>query len=96
MLYKSSGHYKYAYTILLHLVKISALDSEDQADVIKWNRFFNKEGGPGKNISLDLKKEQQNKVLKTFWRSLGANLRESSASRIAEALQSFETILESN
>jgi hypothetical protein len=29
-----------------------------------WNRFFNINGGKGRNIPLDLKKEQQNRVLK--------------------------------
>ncbi|CAB3985422.1 Hypothetical predicted protein [Paramuricea clavata] len=57
---------------------------------LKWNRFHNKFGGKGRNIPLDLKKEQQNKVLKTMWKGLGSNLSEQSASRVPKALDSIE------
>ena len=60
---------KYAYVVLLHLVKVVAILPRFQVHRLKWNRFYNKYGGKGNNISLDLKKEQQNKVLKTFWRA---------------------------
>lgn len=95
LLYKAGGHTKYSYVVLLHLLKITALFSPFEAHCLKWNRFYNSSGGKGKNIPLDLKKEQQNKVLKTLWRSLGANLNETNASRVANALESMECILES-
>ena len=60
-----------------------------------WNRFYNKYDRLGGNISLDLKKEQQNKVLKTIWRALGSNLNKASASRVAEALENLERLIES-
>ena len=84
LLYKSGGHFKYAYVVLLHLVKVAALYSEFEAFQLLWNRFYNKYGLPGGKISLDLKKEQLHKVLKTIWRALGPNLNETSASRTAE------------
>lgn len=62
---------------------------------MKWNRFCNKHGGKGKNISLDLRMEQLNKLLKTLWRSLGANLSESNAQRMACSLESLEMVMDS-
>ena len=87
LLYKSGGHSKYAGAVLRHLVKIEALYSEFEAFRLLWNRFYNEYGQPGGNISLDLKKEQLHKVLKTMWRASGSNLNQTSASRTAENLQ---------
>ena len=95
LLYKSGGHNKYSYVVLLYLVKIAAIYSEFEAHKLMWNRFYNKYGRLGENISLDLKKEQQNKVLKTIWRALGSNLNKASASWVAEALENLERLIES-
>lgn len=95
LLYKSGGHFKYAYAVLHYLVKIAALYSEFEAFQLFWNRFYNKYGLLGGNISLDLKKEQLHKVLKTVWRGLGPNLNEKSASRVAETLENLERLLNS-
>ena len=62
---------------------------------LKWNRFHNTHGGKGRNIPLDLRKEQQNKILKTMWRTLGPNINEKSAARTAASLESLEMLLES-
>ena len=70
LLYKSGGHYKYAYVVLLYLVKIVSLYTEFGAFQLRWNRFYNKYGLIGKCISLDLKKEQQNKILKRICEGL--------------------------
>ena len=93
LLHKAGGHYKYAYVVLLHLVKLAALYSEFEAFQLLWNRFYNKYGLLGANISLDLLKEQMNKVLKTMRRALGPNLNQDSAARVAEALQNLELLL---
>lgn len=95
LLYKSHGHHKYAYVVLLHLVKCIAILPEQQALSCKWNRFYNSSGKRGQNISLDLKKEQQNRVLKTMWRALGPNLDEKNADRTAGTLEMMEVIYES-
>ena len=94
LLYKSSGHTKYSYIVLHHLVKLTSLSSPFQAHRLKWNRFFNKHGGNRKNIPMDLRKEQLNKVLKTMWRSLGSNISENSASRVADTLEAMEQIID--
>jgi len=95
LLYKAQGYFKYAYVVLLHLVKCICILPEKQALSVKCNRFYNGSGRPGANISLDLKKEQQNRVLKSMWRPLGPNLDEANADRVAGTLEAVETILES-
>ena len=70
--------------MLLYLVKYIAILSKFQAFRLKWNRFFNRSGGKGKNIPLDLEKEFQNKDLKVTWVALGPNLDEK---KILNALQ---------
>ena len=61
LLYKVGGHYKYVYVVLLYLVKITAVLPEFSAHQMKWNCFFNKHGGKGQNISLDLKMNSSTK-----------------------------------
>ena len=95
LLYKAHGHFKYAYVVLLHLVKCICILPEKQALSVKWNRFYNGSSRPGDNISLDLKKEQQNRVLKSMWRALGPNLDEVNADRVAGTLEAVESIFES-
>lgn len=95
LLYKVHGHFKYAYVVLLHLVKCICILPEKQALSVKWNRFYNGSGRQGTNISLDLKKEQQNGVLKSVWRALGPNLDEANADRVAGTLEAVESIFES-
>lgn len=62
---------------------------------MKWNRFYNKYGGKGRNIPLDLKMEQLNKILKKLLRGLGSNVDEKNAERVANAIQGIEAVLES-
>ena len=50
--------------------------------------------GTGNNISLDLKKEQQNKVLKKLWGALAANINENNGARGARALEALESIMD--
>ncbi|CAB4004389.1 hypothetical protein AC249_AIPGENE16794, partial [Paramuricea clavata] len=45
LLYHSEKHTKYAYFVLLHLLKIVAILPEFDAHRWKWNRFYNKYGG---------------------------------------------------
>lgn len=95
LLYKAHGHFKYAHVVLLHLVKCICILPEKQALSVKWNRFFNGSGRQGANIPLDLKKEQQNRVLKSMWRALGPNLDEANADRVAGTLEAVESIFDS-
>lgn len=85
LLFKANNKTKYAYVCLLYLAQIESILSDS-----KWNRFFNKHGGKGANIPLDLRMEQLNKIVKTMWRSLGPNLTMDSASRLANTLEPME------
>ena len=95
LLYKTHGHYKYAYVVLLYLVKRIAILSPAQALRLKWNRTFNTSGLPGRNIPLDLQKEHDKKGIKSQWRNLGANLDEQNAERTAGTLQSTQLVYQS-
>lgn len=95
LLYKNHGHFKYTYAVLLYLVKCISILPQQQALSCKWNRFYNSSGLRGKKISLDLKKEQQNRVLKSMWRALGPNLDERNAERTAGTLEAVELIYQS-
>lgn len=95
LLFKANDKTKYSYAVLMYLCQIEWLLSEEDGHSLKWNRFFNKHGKVGRNISLDLRMEQLNKIVKSMWRSLGANLNEKSALRLADTLEPMEQILES-
>ena len=93
LFYKCYGHQKYAYVTLLYLVKMHYTLTEQQANSFTWNRFYNHYGGKGKNISLDLRMEQLNKLLKSQLRALGSNINETNAGRVANAIEGVELIL---
>jgi hypothetical protein len=95
LMYKAYGKTKYSYVVLLYLVKISGILSENDSHNLKWNRFFNKHGKLAANIPLDLRMEQLNKCVKSMWRGLGANVNETSASRLARTTEYVEMILDS-
>ena len=94
LLFKAHRKTKYAYVTLIYLVQIESILSEAEAHELKWTRFFNKHGRVSGNIPLDLRMEQMNKIVKTMWRSLGANLNEASATRLANTLEPIELILD--
>lgn len=95
LIYKCYGHTKYAYTTLLFLVKVHGLLSKEKAHNLIWNRFCNTKGKIGQNISLDLRLEHLNNLLKSCMKSLGSNFNESSAQRISRAIGGIEMVLES-
>ncbi|CAB3985566.1 Pogo transposable element with KRAB domain, partial [Paramuricea clavata] len=57
-MFKAYKKSKYAYAVLLYLVKIVAILSKKEAHSLKWNRSFNKHGTKAENIPLDLRMEQ--------------------------------------
>lgn len=93
-IYYTHGRTKYQVTTLLLLVKTEALLSKLQAFTLKRNHFCNTKGRKG-HISVDLRLEQLNNLLKSFLKVLGSNLSLSSAQRVACCLDVLEAILES-
>lgn len=85
---------KYSYVILLHLTKAMSTMSAGQAHELIWNRFFNKKGGAGHNIPLDLRMEHMVRLLKSSLKQLGANINEGGAQRIAQSLGHLEDLLQ--
>lgn len=94
-IYYTHGRTKYQVTTLLLLVKTEALLSKLQAFTLKRNHFCNTKGRKGHNISVDLRLEPLNNLLKSFLKVLGSNLSLSSAQRVACCLDVLEAILES-
>lgn len=95
LFFHNYGHPKYAYVVLLHLVKLRAFLSESEAFDLTYNRFHNERGGKGNNIPLDLRKEHDHHVIKPMWKALGSNLNEENAGRIAHSLEGLKGILHS-
>ena len=95
LLYKTHSHYKYAYAVLMYLVKGIAILPPSQALQMKWNQTFNVSGLPGRNIPLDLQKQHDNRDIKCMWQNLGANLDERNAERTAGTLESRQLIYQS-
>lgn len=81
--------------ILLYLAKLEAILFKSDAHDLKWNRTFNKHGLPGINIPVDLQTEQYNHEVKSMWNSLGANINEDSAVRVANTVEPMEVIQDS-
>ncbi|XP_066295105.1 uncharacterized protein [Branchiostoma lanceolatum] len=92
--YKAHGHTKYAFGTLLFFARAKALLPQRLAHSLVWNRVVNNRGGKGRNIPLDLRLEHMNAFLKSFLKSLGPNLNEANASRIAHAIGTMEKIIE--
>lgn len=95
LLFRKFRKDKYAYTTLLFLCKIFAILSKSEAFHLLHNRFFNKKGGKGKNIPLDLMMEFFNHILKSCLRMLGGNINQKSAQRIARCLSMMQKTLDS-
>ena len=49
-LFKSNGHTKYSYAVLLYLPKINFILPGNEAFTLKWNRFYNHYGGKEKTF----------------------------------------------
>ena len=94
LLFKAHHKTKYTYVVLLYLVKIAGALSEKDTHNLMWNCLFNKQGLKGGNIPLDFRMEQMNKIVKTMWKTFGANLNEESAARIANTIKPVELILD--
>ena len=64
------------------------------AEQLKWSRFINTQGCPGKNIPLDLHQEHLNRICKTSIQCLGANKTEEAIVRCSRALGPLSELLQ--
>lgn len=89
--FKSTGHVKYAFSLLKMFYRIKLCPSD--AFRLIWGRFINTHGFLGHNIPNDLHMEHLNGYLKELLRSLRGNMNEKNADRIARALNNTRIIV---
>ena len=65
------------------------------AEQLKWSRFVNFYGLPGRNVSCDLHMEHLNRLVKTAIDGLGANKTENAISRASKAMGVIAEIIKS-
>ncbi len=90
--FRSTGHPKYAYEAVNLIAQSSALFTERQAYRLKWCRFVNTSGRPGRNISCDLSNEHWNHACKTHLSTAGGNVNSSTILRTGTALSTLEDV----
>lgn len=95
LIFREYKHTKYAFAALQLFFFTTCLLSERHFHLLKWNRTVNNKGGKGHNISLDLRLEHLNHLLKEMLKCLGVNVTQKSAQRCSEALSALEEILRS-
>ena len=95
LIFTAFNHTKYALASFMLQASIEATLTPRQAHSLVWNRTVNCKGGTGRNISLDLRLEHLNNLLKGLLKNLGANVvSENSALRCSRSIGFFEKLLE--
>ncbi len=90
--FKCYGRNKYAFTVLKSFFRIQMEPS--CALSLIWERFINKHGMRGYNISMDLHMEHLNNFLKELLRDLRGNINRENAERVSKAVKNLKTIVE--
>ena len=93
-IFKDTGHKNYALEALTLLSQYFVTLPTNLATQIKWSRFVNVHGLPGRNISCDLYMEHINRIVKTAIEGLGANKTEKAIIRIGKNVGTFMKTLE--
>ena len=95
LIFKACNHSKYALASLLLQAGVNAMLTPRQAHCLKWNRTVNTHGGKGKNISLDLRLEHLNNIVKGVLKNLGPNIRsERCAARCCLSVGQLDTFID--
>ena len=90
--FKSAGRHKYAVEALRLLFQVDVVLSPNLAHQVRWHRFINTKGGPGRNIPCDLHNEHMNKLIKDIIGNMGSNLTETSLQYAVRSVSTLETI----
>ena len=85
---------KYALEAFTLVAQVEALFPPKQAYELLWNRTCNTQGGPGRNIPLDLYNEHLNRVFKDDLNTFRAQITQRSVKRSAQALGPMMKFLE--
>lgn len=94
LLFRATGHKNYAMEALTLLTQCFATLPPNLAEQVKWCRFINVHGQPGRNISCDLHMEHLNRLVKTAVEGLGANKTEKAIVRVGKSVGYFAKILD--
>ena len=89
-IYRAYKHTKYAFAALQLSFYTSCILSERMSHLLVWNQTVNNHGGKGRNISLDLRLEHLNNLLKEMPRCFGVNVTEKSAKQCGEGMSILE------
>ena len=95
LLFKATGKRNYAMEAFTLLTQCYFLLPPNIAEQLKWSRFVNFYGLPGRNVSCDLHMEHLNRLVKTAIDGLGANKTENAISRASKAMGVIAEIIKS-
>ncbi len=71
LIFKATKHKNYAMEALTMLTQYFVILPPNLAEQLKWSRFVNVHGFPGRNISADLHMEHMNRTVKTIVTGFG-------------------------
>ena len=82
---------KYAWEALKLQFQLAVLPPS-LSHQVKWGRFFNTHGGPGRNIPCDLFNEHLNKLFKDVIQNMGSNITDEAVKRAARSVTGLRNI----
>ena len=85
-----STHSKYALEGIHFISQVRALLSPRKAHEVIWSQFCSSQGGPGRNLSCDLRMEHYNNEMKKATNAMGANKTPEAVQRISKASTALE------
>ena len=88
--FRSTGHRNYALECINIIAQVTSLLSERNAYCLKWCRFVNRTGKPGRNHSCDLEMEHWNAAFKQHIATAGGNVNASTIMRTGMALSTLQ------
>ncbi len=94
LLYRASKRINYAFEAFTLLLEYHVSLAPQFAEQLKWSRFINVHGRPGRNISCDLHMEHLNRIAKTAVDGLGANKTEKAIDRVGKTVGTLTETLE--
>ena len=89
LIFKATKHKNYALEALTMLAQYFVVLPPNLAEQLKWSRFVNVHGFPGRNISADLHMEHMSRTVKTIIEGLGANKTDNAITWVWDHLVTF-------
>ncbi len=94
LVFKATGRTNYSKEAFVLLAQYHFIFSDRMRMQLLWSRTVNVHGCPGKNITCDLHMEHLNRECKSSISGLGANITDSTITRVGKALRSSTVVLE--